>query len=92
MAVRLRLKRFGRKHRAVYRLGAFDGRQARNAEPIEELGFYDPCAKDPAQSVNLKKDRIEYWLGVGALPSETVAALLQRNGIGRKPARAEASA
>ena len=48
---------------------------------IEELGWYDPNARDPEKQVMLKRDRVEYWLGVGAQPSETVRSLLKRQGI-----------
>ena len=79
MAVRLRLKRFGRKNRAFYRLGAFDSRTRRNGRAIEELGWYDPIGPEDKQ-VELKIDRIDYWLSVGAQPSRTVASLLRKAG------------
>ncbi len=80
MAVRLRLKRFGRKHRPFYRVTAVDQRRARDSKVIEELGFYDPLHKDPAQQIQLKRDRIDYWIGVGAQPSDTVRGLIKRHG------------
>ncbi len=92
MAVRLRFKRTGRRNRASFRLGAFDTRHARDGRAIEELGSYDPGSKDPAKQVVLNKERIEYWLGVGALPSRTVCELLRRQGIGAKPAKTEVTA
>ncbi len=82
MAVRLRLKRFGRRHRPCYRVAAMDSRSARDGRVIEELGLYDPIAQDPAKQVVLNRERIEYWLKVGAQPSETVASLIKRSGIG----------
>jgi len=91
VAVRLRLKRTGRRNRACFRLGAFDGRTARDGRAIEELGVYDPGCKDPARQLVLKKERIEYWLQPGALPSQTVSELLRRGGITVKPAKAEAT-
>lgn len=84
MAVKLRMKRFGRKHRSYFRLNAMDSRSPRDGRVIEELGKYDPLEKDPAKAVQLKRDRIEYWLGVGAQPSETVVKLLVSNGIAVK--------
>ena len=81
MAVRLRLKRLGRRHRPFYRVAAMDSRNARDGRVIEELGCYDPIAKDPDQQVTLKRERIEYWLSVGAQPSDTVRNLLKRQGI-----------
>lgn len=82
MAVRLRLKRFGRRHRSFYRLNAVDSRTPRDGRVIEELGWYDPQAKDADQQVKLDRERIEHWLSVGAQPSETVRDLLKTHGIG----------
>jgi len=81
VSVKLRLKRFGRRHRSFYRLNAVDVRSSRDGKVIEELGFYDPLSRDPAQQVKLERERVEYWLGVGAQPSETVKGLLRRVGI-----------
>ena len=84
MAVRLRLKRMGRRHRSFFRLNAMDSRAPRNGKVIEELGWYDPNAKALEKQVLLNRERIEYWLSVGAQPSDTVSDLLKRNGIGRE--------
>ncbi len=81
MAVKLRLKRTGRKHLPCYRLNAIDSRAPRDGRAIEELGVYDPLQKDPDKQINFKRERIEYWLSVGAVPSETVANLLETAGI-----------
>jgi small subunit ribosomal protein S16 len=83
VAVRLRLKMMGRRHRSFFRLSAMDSRVPRNGRSIEELGWYDPNAKTPEKQVSLNRERIEYWLSVGAQPSETVSDLLKRNGIGQ---------
>ena len=61
-----------------------DSRSPRDGRVIEELGWYDPNAKNPQSEVDLNRERIEYWLGVGAQPSETVRELLKRHGIGKK--------
>ena len=82
MAVRLRLKRFGRRHRSFFRLNAMDIRSPRNGRVIEELGWYDPNAGESDQQTSLNRERIEYWLSVGAQPSDTVQKLLKRHGIG----------
>jgi small subunit ribosomal protein S16 len=82
--VKLRLKRMGRRNRAFFRLCAFDAREERDGRSIEQLGTYDPMAKDEEKKVVLKKDRIEYWLSVGAQPTETVASILKKNKIGIK--------
>ena len=81
MSVKIRMKRMGRSGRPFYRLHAIDGRTRRDGRAIEELGFFDPLAKDKDKAIQLKKERIEYWLGVGAQPSETVGQLLKKNGI-----------
>ena len=81
MSVKLRLKRLGRRHRSFFRVNAMDTRSPRDGRVIEELGWYDPNARDPDKQVMLKRDRVEYWLGVGAQPSETVRSLLKRQGI-----------
>jgi len=81
VAVRLRLKRFGRRHRAFFRINAVDSRRPRDGRVLEELGWYDPVAETPDKQVSLKRERIEYWLGVGAQPSDTVRDLLNRHGI-----------
>ncbi len=81
MAVRIRLKRMGRRHRPSYRVTAVDGRKARDSRVIEELGSYNPLIADEAAQTVLKRERIEYWLSVGAQPSETVRRLLEKQGI-----------
>lgn len=81
MAVRLRLKRVGRRHRASYRLAAVDIRRPRDGRVLEELGIYDPMAAKPEQEVVLKRDRIKYWLSVGAQPSDTVRRILEKEGV-----------
>lgn len=78
MAVRLRMKRLGRRHHPTYRLTAVDGRKARNSKVIEELGAYDPMNASVERQVSLNQERIQYWLGVGAQPSDTVRRLLEK--------------
>ena len=78
MSVRIRMKRMGKKHRPFYRICIMDKRRARDGKAIEEVGFYDTSVVDKAQRVNLKMDRIEYWLSVGAQPSEKVNALIRK--------------
>jgi len=82
VSVKLRFKRFGRRHRPYFRLGVVDSRRPRDGRVIEELGLYDPIEADPEKAVKFDRERIEYWLGVGAIPSETVARLLEKQGIG----------
>lgn len=81
MAVRLRLKRMGRRNRPFFRICAFDAREERDGRSIEQLGTYDPMEKEESKKVVLKRDRIEYWISVGAQPTETVANILKKNQI-----------
>ena len=84
MAVKLRLKRMGRKHAPFYRVNAIEDRAARDGKPIEELGWYNPMetAEDKKMSINL--ERAEHWLDCGAIPSETVSSLLKKAGLEHK--------
>ncbi len=61
-----------------------DSRSPRDGRVIEELGWYDPNADEPDKQVSLNRDRIEYWLSVGAQPSDTVRDLLKRRGVAVK--------
>jgi small subunit ribosomal protein S16 len=72
------MKMLGRKHRPYFRIVAIDSRQPRDGRIIEELGAYDPMIRNTDERVRLKPDRIKYWLGVGAKPSEKVAVLLKK--------------
>jgi small subunit ribosomal protein S16 len=78
VAVVIRMKKLGRKHRHFFRIVAIDGRQPRDGRVIEELGTYDPNVRDTDSRVTLVPDRIKHWMGVGALPSERVQTLLKK--------------
>ncbi len=84
MAVKLRLKRMGRTHRAYYRLAAMEARCPRDGRVLEELGIYDPENKIKEQQVRLDAERIRHWLGRGAVPTETVRNLLKKHNITTK--------
>jgi len=84
VAVRLRLKRFGRRNLAFFRLNAMDIRSCRDGRVIEELGYYDPLGKDAEKQFRINRERVEYWLSVGAQPSETVKDLLCKAGVAVK--------
>ena len=60
-----------------------DSRKPRDGRVIEELGWYDPHVKNEDEQTELNRERIEYWLSVGAQPSDTVSDLLKKNGIGQ---------
>ncbi len=80
MAVRIRMKKMGRKHRPFYRICAIDGRAPRDGRVIEELGHYDPLVKETDARAILDGERISYWLSVGALPSDKVRVLIKKYG------------
>lgn len=79
MAVKLRLRRMGKKKQPVYKVIAADSRAPRDGKFLEIIGLYNPLT-DPA-IVDIKEDRALYWLGVGAQPTDTVKNLLSRKGI-----------
>jgi small subunit ribosomal protein S16 len=87
MAVKLRLKRLGRKNRAFYRLNAIESRSPRDGRVIEELGHFDPIEKDKAKQFVAKLDRCTFWMDKGAIPSATVSTLLKKAGIEHKMLR-----
>jgi small subunit ribosomal protein S16 len=78
MAVRIRMKRMGRTHRPFYRICVMDSRVQRDGRAIEEVGHYDPMVQDKAARVKLNLERVDYWLSVGAQPSEKVNALIRK--------------
>ncbi len=79
MAVKLRLRRMGKKRQPIYKVVAADSRSPRDGKFLESIGLYDPKT-DPA-SVIIEEDRALYWLSVGAQPTHTVRNLLNRKGI-----------
>lgn len=91
MAVKIRLARMGRRNRPFFRINAVDARTPRDGKILEKLGHYDPLEKDATKQIVLKRDRIEYWLGQGAVPSDTVSEILVRNGIKHKYAEERAA-
>ncbi|MDR1447663.1 MAG: 30S ribosomal protein S16 [Candidatus Ancillula sp.] len=78
MATKIRLKRFGKKRAPFYRVVVIDSRKARDGQAIEEIGIYHPTREPSVIEVN--SDRAQYWLGVGAKPSEIVQRLLELTG------------
>ncbi|MDY6970898.1 MAG: 30S ribosomal protein S16 [Thermodesulfobacteriota bacterium] len=79
MAVRIRLSRMGAKKRPFYRLVAADSEAPRDGRFLEILGYYDPM-KDPAV-IEVKEDKVRYYLEKGALFSESAGALLRKKGL-----------
>ncbi len=82
MAVRIRMKRMGRTHRPFYRVCATDKHTPRDGRVLEELGTYDTSILDTDARAVLNKERIDYWLSVGAQPSDRVAVLIKKYGTG----------
>jgi len=80
VAVRIRMKKCGRKHRPFFRICATDARAPRDGRVIEVLGTYDPLIPLTDARVTLNLERVQYWLSVGAQPSEKVQVLLKKYG------------
>ena len=74
------MKRMGRTHRPFYRICATDRRTPRDGRVIEELGSYDPSVPDTNARCTLKAERVDYWLSVGAQPSDKVRVLIKKFG------------
>ncbi len=79
MAVKIRLRRIGAKKAPFYRVVVADSRYPRDGRFIEEIGYYDPT-KEPAV-VNIDGEKAKKWIGNGAQPTDTVKALLKKNGV-----------
>jgi small subunit ribosomal protein S16 len=82
VAVKIRLKRFGKMRAPYYRIVVMDSRNKRDGRAIEEIGKYHPT-EEPS-FIEVKSDRAQYWLGVGAQPTEQVAAILKITGDWQK--------
>ena len=82
MAVKIRLKRLGKIRVPQYRIVVVDSRKKRDGRVIEEIGKYHP--KEDPSYIDVVSDRAQYWLGVGAQPSDAVAAILKITGDWQK--------
>ncbi len=78
MAVKIRLKRIGKIRTPYYRIVVADSRKKRDGRVIEEIGTYNP--KTEPSTISVVSERAQYWLGVGAQPTEAVAAILKLTG------------
>jgi small subunit ribosomal protein S16 len=74
------MKRLGRKHRSYFRICATDSRAPRDGRVLEEIGSYDPMIPLTDARCTLNHERVQYWLGVGALPSDRVSVLIKKYG------------
>src|SRR5262249_18496885 len=80
VAVKIRMKRMGRKHRSYFRICATDSRAPRDGRVIEEIGSYDPMVSLTDARCTLNHDRVKYWLGLGAKPPDRVRVLIKKYG------------
>jgi small subunit ribosomal protein S16 len=81
VSVRIRMKKFGRKHQPYFRICAMDIRKPRDGRVLEELGSYDPLIPETDARAILNGERIKYWLSVGAQPSVKVTVLIKKYGL-----------
>ena len=82
MAMKIRLARGGSKKRPFYRIVAADSRMPRDGRFIEKLGTYNPLLpKDSEERVQMNMERVQYWLGEGAQPTDRVSRMLEAAGV-----------
>jgi small subunit ribosomal protein S16 len=87
MSVSLRLSRGGSKKRPYYKIVVANSRAPRDGKYLEQVGTYNPLlAKDDENRVRLVEDRVRYWLGVGAQPTDRVARMLDKAGVKERAA------
>lgn len=78
MSLRIRLQRRGNRNRPVYKIVVAESTSRRDGKFVEAIGNYDPNARGKAPELTLLMDRAEYWVGVGAQPTDTVKSLIKR--------------
>ena len=79
MAARIRLSRIGTKKKPIYRIVVMDSHSSRDGRKIEVIGHYDP--KLGMEKADLKKERLQYWLGCGVKPTVAVAQIIKRANV-----------
>ncbi|MDR3117674.1 MAG: 30S ribosomal protein S16 [Puniceicoccales bacterium] len=77
MALRIRLQRLGRRHRPLYRLVVAEALARRDGRFVENLGDYNPSPRGQERRLLVRLDRVDHWIGVGALPTDTVRSLIR---------------
>jgi small subunit ribosomal protein S16 len=87
MSLKIRLARAGAKKRPFYRIVVADSRSPRDGRYIEKLGTYNPLLPKDAERVHLVEERVKYWLGHGAQPTDRVLRFLDAAGIRKRPPR-----
>ena len=78
MALKIRLQRGGATHAPYYRVVVAESRSPRNGRFVEKVGTYDPKNKKQDLQIQLETERVDYWLSVGAQPSDTVRSLIRK--------------
>ncbi len=89
MSVKIRLSRVGAKKQPTYRVVVAEERSKRDGRLVERLGHYDPRTEPP--TIVLNEERVRYWLGVGARPTDAMGIILRRAGISDKYVRERAA-
>lgn len=79
MATKIRLQRHGSSHRPVFKLVVAESSARRDGKFIEALGIYDPQFKREEEQIQFKLDRVDYWMSVGAKPSDTAKTLIKKS-------------
>lgn len=79
--VRIRMQRVGRRHVPFYRINAIDKQVKRDGKVLENLGWYNPCAKDESKQLLLNDERVKHWLAMGAQPSDTMMDILAKRNL-----------
>ncbi len=78
MAVKIRMTRMGRRHRPFFRINAVESKTPRDGRILEKLGHYDPLEKNDDKQIVINKERIEFWIGQGAVASDTCAEIFKK--------------
>lgn len=79
--VRIRMQRMGRTHKSFFRINAIEKRVKRDGKVLENLGWYDPNAKDPEKQLVLNDERVKHWLEQGAQATDTVKDILAKRNL-----------
>ncbi|MHC4552804.1 MAG: 30S ribosomal protein S16 [Planctomycetota bacterium] len=81
MSVKIRMTRMGRRHRPFFRINAVESKTPRDGRILEKLGHYDPLEKTDDKQIVINKERIEFWIGQGAVASDTCAEIFKKYDI-----------
>lgn len=81
MSVKIRMTRMGRRHRPFFRINAVESKTPRDGRILEKLGHFDPIERNPEKQLVIDLERVKFWMGQGAVPSDTVAEILVKQGV-----------